>query len=497
MRPTRNDAINLVLAILGGLLLRWSFGLHPLWWLAWIAPAPLLVAALRSTRWPAFAWALLAGLIAASANLHYLTLTVPLPAALLATALVALLWVFVVSQARRIMAATASPRAVLAYPLLWCAADTLLAHLHPDGNWSSPAYSQAGFAPALQIVSLLGTAGLVFVLSLFPAALALGAVRGWHAARWPLAASLLLALGCLGFGYARIPAPAPVQGDLVGMAVIDDFIGPRVPAGQAERIWSQYERHVDTLAGQGARLVLLPEKIAMLSPAQVEPLRQRMAALAARARVWLALGVGINEGINEARKTNHLWLFTPDGRFAADYLKHHLAPPERDFAAGSAYEVRAITGQPDQLKIGLAICKDVHFAATGRAYAALGAQALLVPAWDFGEDGEYAARMSAVRGVESGVPMLRAAREGLLTISDAYGRVVAETASASLPGATLLGRVPASLSGGTFYTRTGDLFGWLCTAAAVLLVARHWRRTGEPLKEAIRRIRHISGRRRI
>jgi apolipoprotein N-acyltransferase len=209
--------------------------------------------------------------------------------------------------------------------LLWCAADTLLAHLHPDGNWSSLAYSQAGFAPALQIVSLLGVAGLVFVLSLFPAALALAALRGWPAARWPLAASVLLALGCLGFGYARIPAAALVQGDLVGMAVIDDFIGPRVPAAQAERIWSQYERHVETLAGQGARLVLLPEKIAVLSPAQAEPLRQRMAALAARTRVWLALGVGIDDG----RKTNHLWLFAPDGGFATDYLKHYLAPPER------------------------------------------------------------------------------------------------------------------------------------------------------------------------
>jgi apolipoprotein N-acyltransferase len=285
---------------------------------------------------------------------------------------------------------------------------------------------------------------------------------------------VLLALGCLGLGYARLPAAAPVQEDLVGMAVIDDFIGPRVPAVQAERIWSQYERHVETLAGQGARLVLLPEKIAMLSMAQAAPLRQRMAALAARTRVWLALGVGIDEG----RKTNHLWLFAPDGRFASDYLKQHLAPPERDFAAGSAYEVRAIAGQPDQLKFGLAICKDVHFAALGRAYAALGAQALLVPAWDFGEDGEYAARMSAVRGVETGVPMVRAAREGLLTISDAYGRVAAETASASLPGATLLGRVPASLPGGTFYSRTGDLFGWLCTAAALLLVLRHWRRPG-------------------
>jgi hypothetical protein len=35
MCVTRDNAINLGLAILGGLMMRWSFGLHPLWWLAW------------------------------------------------------------------------------------------------------------------------------------------------------------------------------------------------------------------------------------------------------------------------------------------------------------------------------------------------------------------------------------------------------------------------------------------------------------------------------
>jgi apolipoprotein N-acyltransferase len=133
--------------------------------------------------------------------------------------------------------------------------------------------------------------------------------------------------------------------------------------------------------------------------------------------------------------------------------------------------VQAIGGT----RYGRAICKDVHFAETGSVYAALGAQALLVPAWDFGEDGDYAARLSAVRGVESGVAMLRAAREGLLTISDPYGRVVRETASAPLPGVTLLGRVPGPAPAATPYSRTGDWLGWLCTAAALALVLRYRR----------------------
>jgi apolipoprotein N-acyltransferase len=469
MRIDRDHAINLGLAILGGLLLRWSFGLHPLWWLAWIAPAPLLVAVLRSGRWASLLHALLAGLIASSADFHYFTLVAPLPMALLNVLLLALLWALVVGQARRMMAATASNWAVLAYPLCWCAADTLLAFLHPDGNWGSLAYSQAGFLPALQIVSLGGVAALVFVLSLLPAAIALAIVRGWRAMRWPLAGSALLALGCIGFGHARIPARPGPQGELVGMAVIDDFIGPRTPAAKVERIWSQYERHAQDLAHQGAHLILLPEKIAMLSPGAAQPVRQRMAALAARTHAWLALGVGIEEDVNGAgTRTNHLWLFAPDGRQAADYLKHRLAPPERSYVAGTAFDTARIDGT----SYGLAICKDMHFAAEGRAYAGLDVAAMLVPAWDFGEDGEYAARQSAVRGVESGFAMLRAAREGLLTVTDAYGRIVAETSSAPLPGATLLARAPAMARVDTLYARSGDWFGWLCTAAALLLAVR-------------------------
>jgi apolipoprotein N-acyltransferase len=67
---------------------------------------------------------------------------------------------------------------------------------------------------------------------------------------------------------------------------------------------------------------------------------------------------------------------------------------------------------------------------------------------------------------------VRAAREGLLTVTDAYGRIVAETPSAPWPGATLLARVPAAAQAVTPYARGGDWFGWLCTAAALLLAVR-------------------------
>jgi hypothetical protein len=48
---------------------------------------------------------------------------------------------------------------------------------------------------------------------------------------------------------------------------------------------------------------------------------------------------------------------------------------------------------------------------------------------------------------------------------------------AELGAQALLGRMPAALPGTTLYTRSGDLFGWLCTAAALTLACfgrRRW-----------------------
>jgi apolipoprotein N-acyltransferase len=466
----RKLLLDTALALAGGLALRFAFGLQPVWWLAWLAPLPVLLAALRSTPRVAFLLTAAAALVASSGSFHYLSLVMPLPAALWVTVLSALPWMLAIGVARRAMARSASPWAVLAYPLVWCALDTLLAHLNPDTNWGSLAYSQAGFLPAVQVTALAGTASLVFLLSLVPAVLALALVRGWRALRIPALCTLALVATAFIYGVMRVPSTAPALGDLVGMAVIDDFVGPRTPAAQAERVWSQYERHVEALAGQGARVVVLPEKIAVLSPDEAVRIEHRLSALAAHAKVWLAAGIGTDDS---GRKRNLAWLFAPDGRLDANYLKHHMAPPERDFIPGDAYDLRTIGAT----RYGLAICKDMHFAAMGRAYGQRQAQAMLVPAWDFGEDGVYAARLSALRGVESGFAMVRAARDGLLTVTDAYGQVVAETHSAPLPGAVLLAHLPAQAPLSTLYQRTGDLFGWLCTAAALLMLVLGWRHT--------------------
>ena len=118
---------------------------------------------------------------------------------------------------------------------------------------------------------------------------------------------------------------------------------------------------------------------------------------------------------------------------------------------------------------GIQICKDLDFTEWSRRYAQQGARIVAVPAWDFVRDARLHSRMAVMRGVENGFALARAAQEGLLTLSDAYGRIVAETSSGQHPDALLVGDL-ASGPGTTLYTRWGDWFGWLALGVAAVLL---------------------------
>jgi apolipoprotein N-acyltransferase len=452
-------------AVLIGILLRFVLGLHPVAWLVWFAPLPLLVLAFRSTAREARWLTALAAMIGLSTNFHYFHLMMPLPVVLLVLCLQTLLWMFVIVATRRVVLHYQAWWTVFAYPALWVAIDTLAAHLLPDGNWGSLAYSQAEFLPILQVTSLFGVAGLLFLVALLPSTLALAFSYGtkiphvWRA----YAATALLLGAALGYGALRLTAPVAGTPVTFGMAAIDDAIGPKATPAYIAGIWQVYDQQVARLAAQGAEVIVLPEKIGLITPAQAAEWQQHVSALAAGQHVWIEAGVGVDDG---GKRTNLAWLFTPQGKLDATYQKHHMAPPEREYIAEHEYDVRSIGGNT----YGLAICKDMHFAELGRAYGERKAAVMLIPAWDFYFDRWLAARTTLMRGVENGYTVVRASREGLLTVSDPYGRVLGERESSTLPGSTLLVTAKVAAPLATLYTRIGDLFGWFCVAASAVLL---------------------------
>jgi apolipoprotein N-acyltransferase len=111
----------------------------------------------------------------------------------------------------------------------------------------------------------------------------------------------------------------------------------------------------------------------------------------------------------------------------------------------------------------------MDFPRLSREYASDGANLLLVPAWDFNLDRWLHARMAVLRGVENGFALARCARNGLLTLADNRGRILAEAASAPDRFVSITSRLPVP-GEKTFYARAGDWFAWICVATFILLL---------------------------
>src|SRR5271169_4898719 len=95
-------------------------GLQPIWWLAWLAPVPVLFLAPRVSRKLAFAVAVLAWAIGDLNEWHYLrgVLTIPAGIVLLITILPALVFAGAVLVYRRFLR-TSTWRAALIFPSIW------------------------------------------------------------------------------------------------------------------------------------------------------------------------------------------------------------------------------------------------------------------------------------------------------------------------------------------------------------------------------------------
>ena len=442
--------------------LLWWFGngLHPLWWLTWWAPLPVLWLAPR-VRW---SWTALAAFVGAAVGSldqwSYLHDYIGLPLAVivwivvapgLALAACALLFRWLLLRGRRLAAA-------LVVPALWIALEYANTLSSPHGTFGAIAYTQMEALPILQLAALTGLWGIGFMLLWLPAALAATAspVRG--SGRWSALALCAAALaGVLGYGLWRLQQPA--TGSVrVGLVSLEQPVRPPLASAEGQALLQRYVAAVQDLASRGARVVVIPET----SFATAQNTVPAFAALA-RER-GLVLDAGIEYQGKPPGEHNMAMVFPPNGDAPATYSKHHLIPIFEDrYLPATTYRLL-----DEPLPIGLAICKDMDFHDIGRTYADLGAQLLLVPAWDFGVDGWLHGRMAIMRGVESGFAIARTARRGRLTLSDDRGRVVAE-ASSEQHDATLVGDLPLHRDR-TLYTRWGDWFAYFDLALLGLLL---------------------------
>jgi apolipoprotein N-acyltransferase len=443
----------LLITLASGVLFFLSQGPADTWLLAWVAPLPLLWFAYGgASRWQVVLASLggfaLGQLYLVQCYWGLIPATVVLPLVITMGAAFAAAVAFSSEAYRR----GSAWGALLGFPALWTAIEYGIAKVSPHGSFGALGYSQVSFPAAIQVAALFGVHAVTFLLCLFASAVAVLLRRR-------------LAAGAVGIAVCGVAV-------VLGFTRLADTEGPRVRlaalASAEVRNAQNRERTVNSeLAATemyaaavrqlpGVQVIAIPEGAIRMQDGNGTGVLKPLAAAAGASGALVVVGT-------VTPTQNRAFALLPDGTLKA-YAKRHLLVPLEAGVPGTA---------PGLLGAGYAtqICKDMDFAGTVRTTAEHGVHLMIVPADDFGGDGWIHARMAIMRGVENGFAVLRSAFDGLATISDAQGRVLAR-ASTMQPGMVVIQAEAPLGAGPTLYTRTGDAFSWLCTILALALGVR-------------------------
>jgi apolipoprotein N-acyltransferase len=432
--------------------------------LVWLAPIPVLAMAFQVSPRRGALLAFLAYLLGGLNMAAYLVRVAPPAVAIVALVVPALAFALAVLAQRYVLLHWRHWAAVFAFPAVWTSYEFLLARVSPDGTALNIAYSQALVLPLIQLAALTGIWGISFLITLLPA----GLVAAWHwrqqrqLALAMLGVTVWIALLALGYGWLRLARPQPFS-TLRVAAVASDETVERFNTSKREQalpVLRRFTTRVDELARTGALVVVLPEKFVGVAPAYEDEALDLLRETSRQNRLIVIAGLN-RVGRDSSRNT--AFVLGHDGKLLLEYDKAFLlAGFERGYQRGTSPGIVELFG----VTAGIAICKDMDFPGWLRRYSARGARIVFVPAWDFVDDGLLHARMAVLRGVEGGFAVVRSAQEGLITVSDHKGRIVAQRASSESQDVMVVEEITLG-PGHTLYSRVGD---WLGVTSLVILL---------------------------
>jgi apolipoprotein N-acyltransferase len=470
---SKPDTRATVLAALAGAasaaLFYFSTGLNPPWWTAWLAAFPILWVCARLPWWSAATIALLANALGRLSLWSYYRESIFLPLWLSVVAVLgpALFFTSSVLLYRAFVLRRQTGLAVLSFPSAMVACEYLLSL--GFGTFGNTAYTQMDNLPVLQIGAITGIWGIGFLVLLFAPLLSAMVTEPAPRRTSLMVAFAVIFGGALAWGEWRLRStPVPESTVLVGLAEThtgSNFFPQKDDEGL--RLMAAYARQAQSLAEQGAKIVVLPEMTAVIRDtisARVDELFQSTARSSGAQILLGVLHVTDHGKFNEAR------LYSDTSQSVVIYRKRHLVPGLED--GTTPVWDRQIIATPVG-RIGLEICRDMDYADPAGDYARASVGLVLAPAWDQGVDSWWHGHMALMRGIEGGFSIVRNAKHGFLTVSDDRGRVLAETTtSPDRPFTTLLARVPVHHDS-TLYPAWGDWFAWLNLACAGGLVLVH------------------------
>jgi apolipoprotein N-acyltransferase len=453
-----------------GLALSYANGRNMVNLLIWVAPGLMLALLRAAPLKQALAGGFLAALLVGAMQW---TGVVPLPTWMSAAAASGLgLILFLPFLADRLAYKRLTGlNLFLVFPLAQVALELALSVLSPFGTWGAYAYTQTDFPVMVQIASLGGHWAISFVAAAAAPALA-ALVSGQTAMRdrvKPLAVFALILAATVSIGAYRL-SQAPVDPPLdrvtalaakpADLALIyslkpgcDPALCQRARTDARAQTAAMVAR-TRAAAQAGTDIIVWSEVAAPVFGEDEAALMAELQAIARTSRTMIAPAIWvIRPGVRLWE--NKVLLIDQSGTVLRSYLKSRPVPGDLDVLGTGKLEVVSTSLG----KIGLGICYDMDFQALGRT--AQGADIVLVPGSDWAAIDPLHPRMVGMRGVENGYAVVRPSRRSQSIAFDQFGKILGSADYYTQDNPTLDVQVPKG-SGGTFYSRTGDWFAYLC-----------------------------------
>jgi apolipoprotein N-acyltransferase len=408
----------------------------------------------------------------------------------------------VVLMSRR--SAVGNRRPLLLAPVFWVAIEFFRDRV-TGVPWNPLGNSQVDNIPFSRIAQTTGVYGLSFAVMLVNCAF-VAALLLWGRRRINLLISAAAAAVALQIGVLAKPAAffttqqAVLVQEYVPLLDQPDWTPRYFDQTIGQLVQASVKAEPRPPAGSPG-LIVWPESPAPFFIADPR-LKQWLTALAQDTNSYLVVG-SLGE-VEDAKGQRHLLnsalVLDPHGNTVGRYDKIHLVPfgeyvpfqellffankltrEVGDFARGTERKVFDLNGN----RAGIFICYESVFPGEVREFTANGAQVLINISDDMWY-GETSApwqhlQMSRMRAVESHRWLLLATNNGTTAAIDPFGRVV-QQAPRNIR-TTLLAAYGLE-SDSTFYSHYGDIFAWVCVVISLLAVFVRWRFRARTLIEA-------------
>jgi apolipoprotein N-acyltransferase len=373
----------------------------------------------------------------------------------------------------------------LVFPLACTSMEYTLSLLNPYATFGSLGYTQYGNLPLMQLASVTGIWGIIFLMTWFASVVNWIWESNFLRIRCTKAISIYgtIFILVLLLGGARMALFAP-DDNTVRIASITrsaDYsakLRGSVHLRDRQLVSMQERDHLLDLSLRAARLgakIVFWQEYAIVyvddENSFIEPGRE----LAKKENIYLGMAFstvarnsrGDPAGPSEPATPpqNKIIMIAPSGEIAWQYAKANPVPGE-GIAPGDG-EIHSL--MTPYGKIASVICFDLDFPDYIRQAGADDVDILLAPALDWKEIYPLSTHLTVFRALENGFSLVRAAGNGLSIAVDYYGQTRSTADYYTDADRVMIADLPTS-GVPTLYSIIADLFAWFSLAALIVFI---------------------------